>query len=183
MICESRLPHKFRHLAKDYWDIRNKIIQQDRGYEPYICMQISLAIKEYLEKRGYKVDYVKDSRKYHFYLSVDDEYIIDGSDYQYDYDKSILRYLPNRIATILKDTNLITIGSALALVDFAAGSPLVSGMYGPNLNPDDHKRALSSLRPSDIEFIKGRLLPIVLKILPKALWKSNYIIAPTRPSY
>jgi hypothetical protein len=176
-ISENKLPGDLRSLAKDYWDIRNQVITGNRDIEPYICLSVSLGIKDYLESKGHKVNIVRAKSDYHFFLEVDDRYVVDGSDYQFYYDKSISSQLPSRVADVLVRNNITTIGSVIALVDHSAGHALSwtdVGSWNPNTDVEAHENALKELRPNDLEIIKGRLLPILLKIQPIEKWDREY---------
>jgi hypothetical protein len=176
IIYEAKIPPELRALSRDYWQLRGAVFGDaaGRAVEPYICNLISKKIGDYLKQHGWHIQYLFSSLQIeqHIWLiaSKDDRsFEIDGSAYQYFYDKPIGPIIDNRTRAILDKYGLDVLGKAVAVVDWYDGYGRAwtdAGIYDMKLTDAPLAAAVEALGPAGIDRLRGRLLPLMLTIDP-----------------
>lgn len=173
LLHESSIPPSLRGLSKAYWRLRHDVLQTTRrGVEPYICNTITRSIGEWLQAHGFNVQYVKGYGRLgpHVWLKASDQqgtYEIDGSAYQYYYDKPITTKIGDNLGTTLTKLGFSRLCDVLALIDYRDGLGLAwtnTGEYGIDHDEDRIAQVSEKLRDGDIEKLKGKLLPFLLSV-------------------
>lgn len=173
LLYESKIPKELEQLSRNYWRIRSNVFKKaGRAIEPYICNLITDEIAQELSGLGYIITYMRTANHYglHVWLKAKRDnivYNIDGSAYQFYYDKPIDKIIDKRTANVMGRHNLHNLAGAVAVIDYVDGhgtSWTDVGDYQLDFSENDLAAAATELGSPGLNRLRGRLLPLMLMI-------------------